>query len=791
MEKHSNNSVSLKAPLLNDRKAKRHARSIPSSSPALNTPTHPIRTSKSQQVSRLSILPISLPPATLRPLAFRTFTKKHNLNLTSSALQIFATFIGKYCGSGWREEGLAEKVLDEAARMWKKNGGGLLVEGDGDDLNSILRTLETTMDAGRPFQNVLRRHASFVFSDQQDKGQPRSKSTANSLIRADGIDVSALELEDDQTHNESHDPRRWLRIVNAFEQPRLRYNVNQKHFEIVPAAPSLFADPSQKTYMFRQRYHLTHQRLLRNDSFQTSVVALARQAPTSRGKVDQPYKLTPIANLLGRGGSSHMLLGLLTKSPSGLLMINDLTGSISLDIQHAHPSPEDGVWFTPGMMAVVDGQYEDAESRAGAGLDGNEGVGGTVGGVFVVFGMTGPPCERRETTIGVDASNENGTRVSGAGFGWVDFLGIGSERAVGSSLRKLESQILRKYSSDPSGGRTRVVLLGEVSLDNAKSLQALKRVLAMYAAEPASQTPMAIVLMGNFVHYAVMAGGGSGGSIEYKECFDSLASVLSEYPSMLQNTTFVFVPGDNDPWSSTFSAGAAPTIPRGGVPDLFTSRVRRTFADAKIESEKATGRKLNGEAVWSTNPTRLTLFGSVQEIVIFRDNMSSRLRRNALRFGNGSESSALDSESSMLRKDNRNGSDQLQTDEVASFDAAAKLAASNVPAQQQTNRSHDQISPETVTCRKLVKTILDQGHLAPFPSTQRPVLWDYASSLQLYPLPTALVLMDPEAPAFAVGLDGCHVMNPGPIIPPGKKNTARWMEYNVRTRRGKVREIWY
>lgn len=91
------------------------------------------------------------------------------------------------------------------------------------------------------------------------------------------------------------------------------------------------------------------------------------------------------------------------------------------------------------------------------------------------------------------------------------------------------------------------MILGEVELDNARTLQAIKKVLTIYAAEPADQTPMVVVLMGNLVRYAVMAGGGSGGSIEYKEYFDSLASALSDYPTMLQNTTFVFVPGDNDP----------------------------------------------------------------------------------------------------------------------------------------------------------------------------------------------------------------------------------------------------
>jgi DNA polymerase epsilon subunit 2 len=46
-----------------------------------------------------------------------------------------------------------------------------------------------------------------------------------------------------------------------------------------------------------------------------------------------------------------MLLGLLTISPTGTLAINDLTGSIALDLTHTKQIPEDAAWFAPGMIA--------------------------------------------------------------------------------------------------------------------------------------------------------------------------------------------------------------------------------------------------------------------------------------------------------------------------------------------------------------------------------------------------------------------------------------------------------
>lgn len=800
MMERSNNSART-APLFRNGPTPARSNPIPSSSPAFGTPVHPIRLHKPAEPSmKPSILPILLPPTTLRPLAFRTFTKKHDLTLTSSALQAFATFIGKNCGTGWREEGLAEKVLDEAAKSWKKNGGAAIVPGEGDDLKNILRTLEGSMAGGRFVQQGgLSHQSSFVFGAQDlNQASVPHGQRPEGIGREDSqqsLGMTALEIEDEDEESPSKDPRRWLKVIGAFDQPRLLYNTKQKHFETVRTSPSLLPDPAQKTRLFRHRYDLIHQRLLRNESFQTSAVVASRTSSLQRsassvGSAQQAYKLTPIANLLGRSGSNHLLLGLLTISPTGLLTISDLTGSITLDVQHARPVPEDGAWFTPGMIVLADGMYEEEESAAGPGLGGDGGIGGSIGGKFIGFSVGGPPCERREVTLGVGNSIASGSST-GAGFGWVDFLGVGSERATGSNMRKLEHIVLKRPTEGGDEGRSRMVIMGEVHLDSAKTLQALGKVLGLYAAESADQAPMTVVLMGNFVRYAVMSGGGSGGSIDYKEYLDSLASALSEYPSILQSATFVFVPGDNDPWASSFSAGAATLLPRAGVPELFTTRIKRAFATANADAEKSTGKKTDGEAIWSTNPTRLTLFGPAQEIVFFRDDMCGRLRRNAVRF-RPLEPAASDPVISIRPDDaEMSTADSHEQDETMDVDQAVENAESHMPSARgkETGNNTTTTTADLQTARKLVKTILDQGYLSPFPLSIRPVLWDYAGALQLYPLPSALVLLDPEAPPFAVTYEGCHVMNPGPLVSSERRGIARWMEYDAKTRRGKTREI--
>jgi DNA polymerase epsilon subunit 2 len=166
--------------------------------------------------------------------------------------------------------------------------------------------------------------------------------------------------------------------------------------------PSLFPDPSHKTQLFRQRYHIVHQRILRNETFQAPTFSTTRSATLIRaGSVAaaQANSITPIANLLGRSGSTHLLLGMLTVSPAGALSLSDLTGTIILDIQHARPIPETGAYFAPGMIVLVEGSYEE-DSGVSSTLGGTGGIGGTIGGKFLGFSVGHPPCERRTATLG-------------------------------------------------------------------------------------------------------------------------------------------------------------------------------------------------------------------------------------------------------------------------------------------------------------------------------------------------------------------------------------------------------
>jgi len=270
---------------------------------------------------------------------------------------------------------------------------------------------------------------------------------------------------------------------------------------------------------------------------------------------------------------------------------------------------------------------------------------------------------------------------------------------------------------------------------------------------------------GNFVQNA-MTSGGQVNSIEYKELFDILASILAGYPSVLQHSTLVFVTGDNDPWASLFSGGAATPLPHRSIPELFTSRVKRAFSSANNDSE-APG--LAGDVIFTSNPSRLCLFGPLYEIAVLRDDIAGRLRRN-----------------SVVPETNNDKSQERQHTPIADEELD-----NLVPADNQEESLEDENYLAITSARKLVKTVLDQGTMSPFPLDSRPVLWDYASSLQLFPLPTAFILVDAESPPFAITYEGCHVMNPGKLLSESRRGMARWIEYDVLRNRGKVREERY
>jgi DNA polymerase epsilon subunit 2 len=465
---------------------------------------------------------------------------------------------------------------------------------------------------------------------------------------------------------------------------------------------------------------------------------------------------------------------MLTVSATGALSLSDLTGTITLDIQHARPIPENGAYFAPGMIVLVEGSYEE-DAGATSTLGGSGGIGGTIGGKFLGFSVGHPPSERRTATLG-GAEEVDKNSLAGPAFGWTDFLGVGSQRATGTRMNKIASKLL------DLGTAHNIVIASDLHLDVPSTLSALRTLLRTYTPDPTDGHPvypLAIILMGNFSSKASLAGVPGTGSIEYKEHFDALASVLADFQPLIAHTTLVLVPGDNDAWPSAFSAGAATPLPRKPVPAMFTSRIRKVVAEANREiwgAGKAKGKE--GEVIWTSNPSRLSWFGVKGEMAILRDDVAGRLHRQSIRFNKPPPD--VDDEMPYAPSHQ-----QQELEQQYAMDVDLRMPPPR-PQQQQSD-----VDLDTQTARALTRTILSQSHLSPFPLSARPLHWDFAHTLNLYPLPTSLVLADSEAPAFVVKYFGCTVMNPGSIDESGgrgwREGRARWVEYDIRTSAGTVR----
>ncbi|KAG2234620.1 hypothetical protein INT48_003428 [Thamnidium elegans] len=208
------------------------------------------------------------------------------------------------------------------------------------------------------------------------------------------------------------------------------------------------------------------------------------------------------------------------------------------------------------------------------------------------------------------------------------------------------------------------------------------------------EVPLAFIFIGNFSSKPFRYSASQ--TAEYKDNFSALADLIGEFHNLATHSNFVFVPGPKDPWGGN-------TLPQREIPPSFISRMQHKV------------RKLT----FTTNPCRIRY--CTQEIVIFREDLLSKIWRNTLLTPN------------------------LQVDD-------------------------DPI-------RHLVHTIIDQGHLSPLPLSVKPVYWSYDNALRLYPLPQTLIIAD-KCENYGITYEGTHCINPGSF----PNSDFEWSIYYPNTR---------
>jgi DNA polymerase epsilon subunit 2 len=272
---------------------------------------------------------------------------------------------------------------------------------DAEKLSPVLKTLDVPH---------ISRSTSFILSSSQP---------TPSLYESQPIDTLTY------NHNPSNiDPIQFFSVIEAFSQPKYTYDSTTKQFQQSPK-PSIIAAPKEKATIFRERYEIILQRLLRNELFQ-SLPTYTQQKYQTAGKISS------IKTLLGRRNQHFLLFGLLNRAPSGVISLSDPDGSIQLDLTDAVSA---GGIISVGSFILVDGKYTDKN-------------------VFRVHTVAMPPSEKRE--------------ISKQIFGHIDFLGAKEASLKGGIVpveREYEKFLLK---AERAAGSIRFIFAGELNLDNPR-----------------------------------------------------------------------------------------------------------------------------------------------------------------------------------------------------------------------------------------------------------------------------------------------------------------------------------
>eukprot|EP01105_Mastigella_eilhardi_P016737 TRINITY_DN3831_c0_g1_i1.p1 TRINITY_DN3831_c0_g1~~TRINITY_DN3831_c0_g1_i1.p1 ORF type:complete len:488 (-),score=141.49 TRINITY_DN3831_c0_g1_i1:143-1606(-) len=276
---------------------------------------------------------------------------------------------------------------------------------------------------------------------------------------------------------------------------------------------------------------------------------VARSKLFLRDANDRP-ELSRIESLCGSTGSK-VVLGVLSTTQNGYVL-EDPNAFVPIDISSAKIL--DGM-FTEGSIVLAEGYLED--------------------GVFRATLLAQPPAESRTASL--------------------QALG-GTADLFGGMPTPEITLLLNQYEEEHSDAQ--MFFFSEFQLDCPQVLERFDVVLKGYADMP----PELIVLMGNFCSKPC-------GAASVQAAFGALGDTLRRYPKIVATTTFVFVPGPNDPCGNPWPSLPQPPLPRFMVQPLLDS-----LLDARV--------------FFVTNPARIRYCN--HEIVVFREDLSSKMRRSLL-----------------------------------------------------------------------------------------------------------------------------------------------------------------
>ena len=418
-----------------------------------------------------------------------------------------------------------------------------------------IRGLTLQTSACDAILNILKRedpaqHQTLVHSlaDEIKERSIRNNSDNYNIVSKDLV----TELVAEHTRNETDIVSEALQLLNAFEMPRLKYDVMRRQFHLFSDSQesrSIYGDANHKIDMFIQRFAMIQQRLLRQECFRPKLVSSSSHTSSTKGAVEETATtvLTPVESLLGRSGFRN-LLGIIVQVEEGKYYLEDLSGQIELNFSQAQVL-SDGL-IGENCVVLVEGETQE--------------------GVLFVHKIGSPLPESREKTIeciGIQKS---------------DFFGAFSSEA---EMQKLYQQEVE------NGEDTMFVTLSDVHLDKPQVLTKLEQLFAGFI----DFSPLPVfIFMGNFTSRPIRAArdGGIRQAIGY---YEQLGKLISKFPKLAKEARFVFIPGPHDPGVTSG------TLPHPPIPAFFTSGIKKYVTHAVFASNPCRIRFFTREFVFFRN----------------------------------------------------------------------------------------------------------------------------------------------------------------------------------------------
>lgn len=366
------------------------------------------------------------------------------------------------------------------------------------------------------------------------------------------IDRDVVEIAINECNQGGDDESdRIFNVIDIYKTPHYIYNNERKKFVLSPKLkPCLFSSPDDKIDMFVERYNIIYQRALHHELFSTSVIA------ASSGTKSAKFTLKPVEHLLGCSGSlgDIVVLGMVSNLKEGKYYLEDPSGAVELDLSKA--VYHDGL-FTENCFVLAEGTYDDQ--------------------IFRVTALGFPPPESSQTTRSF--------------FGNINFFGGPSTICVANSEK------MKQLEQDDVNENNMFVFLSDLWLDDPKVVSKFKILLSGYSQIP----PALFIICGNFLSKPH----GSKHLQVLKNAFKELGKIVALFPSLVENSRFMFVPGPQDP-------GPGNILPRPPISKYLTEEIRENVPFCEFVS----------------NPCRLQYCS--QEIVIYREDIINKVCRNTI-----------------------------------------------------------------------------------------------------------------------------------------------------------------